>query len=340
MPARDEECALPACIASLLAQSEPGFELGREWELILVDDHSTDGTHALAAEAARHPGVTLLLAPPLASDASSGFTGKTNACWAGAQSARGKLLLFTDADTIHEPGDLSRARHELERYQVALLSYSPRQLTSGLIQQTLMPLVFAELAIVYPTRRVNLPEDRIAAANGQFILVEQEAYFAVGGHRAVGAQVLEDVALAHNIKRSKRPIRFRYAPDALSVRMYRNTPSMIEGWTKNLVLLLPNPIPLALLRLLDFILILGIPIVAFVYPFFTGLQRTLLFIVWARVLWRFYARVAKSNFPVLSCALSLFGIPLFLFLLLRSYLQVKVHKVVAWKGRTYSTTAR
>ena len=338
IPARNEEESLPACLESLIGQSEPGFELGREWELLLIDDRSSDATPAIFAEAAKLPGVRLIEAPVLDTSANSGFTGKTNACWAAAQAASGELLLFTDADTIHLAGDLSRARHEMEKYNVALLSYSPRQLTSGLVQRMLMPLVFAELAVAYPPQRVNLPEDRTAAANGQFLLVRSEDYFAVGGHRAVGRKVLEDMALASNIKRSRRAIRFRYAPDALSTRMYRTTAAMIEGWTKNLALLFPMPIPMALISMLVFVLAVGLPIFAVSYPFLASWQRPVLWVVWLRGVWGFLSRVSKSNFPIPDRVLALFGIPLFVFLLVRSYIQVRVLKKVEWKGRTYSTT--
>jgi hypothetical protein len=220
---------------------------------------------------------------------------------------------------------------------VALLSYSPRQLTTGLLQRMLMPLVFAELAVAYPPARVNRPEDRTAAANGQFLMVRQEDYFAVGGHRGVGRSVLEDVALAHNIKRTKRAIRFRYAPDALSTRMYRTTAAMIEGWTKNLALLFGQPIPMALIALLVFILAIGLPVMATFYPFLVYWQRTVLWVVWLRGIWGFLARVSKSNFPIPDRILALFGIPLFAWLLVRSYIQVRVVKKVEWKGRSYST---
>jgi glycosyltransferase involved in cell wall biosynthesis len=340
IPARDEQDVLPACLKSLIDQSEPGFELGRDWEIIVINDRSSDSTGDIASEAAQLDGVSLIEAPTFDSGPHAGFTGKTNACWAGAQAAQGALLLFTDADTLHEPGSLSRARHELQKYEVAMLSYSPLQLTSGLLQRMIMPLVFAELAIAYPMKRVNEPEDRTAAANGQFLLVREDDYFALGGHRAVGRNVLEDVALADNFKRSKRAIRFRYAPDALSTRMYRTTAAMVEGWTKNLALLFTAPIPLALLRLLDFLLIVFIPVIALEYYFPTNLPRVLLWVVWARVLWRFYARVAKSNFPLIDCVVSVFGIPVLLWLLIRSYVQVRVVKKVEWKGRSYSTTLR
>jgi GT2 family glycosyltransferase len=334
VPARDEEDVLALCLESLLTQSETGFELGREWELIVVDDHSSDQTRAIADRAAARQGVRVLDAPEFGED--SGFTGKNAACWTGAQAARGRLLLFTDADTIHAPGDLSRARHEMERYKVNLLSYSPRQLTSGLMQRAVMPLVFAELSVAYPMHRVNTAEDRTVAANGQFLMVQAEDYFALGGHRAVGEQVLEDVALAANFKRARRAIRFRYAPEAVSARMYRSTAAMVEGWTKNLALLYSSALGVGLLRLLDLILIVGIPAVALLYPFLTTLQKALLWVVWVRVVWRFYARVAKSNFPAVDCALSIAAIPLFSYLCLASWYRVRVQKNVAWKGRTYS----
>ena len=337
IPARNEQESLPACIESLVTQSETGFELGKEWELILIDDRSSDATPAIMAEAGKLPAVRVLEAPPLDESPDSWFTGKTNACWAGAQAANGELLLFTDADTVHQPGDLSRARHELEKYKVSLLSYSPLQLTTGLLQRMLMPLVFAELAIAYPPQRVNIPEDRTAAANGQFILIRQEDYFSVGGHRGVGRSVLEDVALAHNIKRTKKAIRFRYAPDALATRMYRTNAAMIEGWTKNLALLFTQPIPMALIAMLVFCLAIGLPFLALASPFLFSWQRGVLWIVWFRGLWGFFSRVSKSNFPIPDRVLALFGIPVFAWLLVRSYIKVRVLKKVEWKGRTYST---
>src|SRR5271155_6247029 len=96
LPARNEERTLPECLASLLGQSEVGFALGVQWELIVVNDDSMDRTREIAAEVATaHPGMILLDAPPLDLSDRGGFTGKTNGCWAGAQVARGRYLLFT-----------------------------------------------------------------------------------------------------------------------------------------------------------------------------------------------------------------------------------------------------
>jgi len=334
IPARNEDKVLRGCLATLVNQSELAFELGAQWEIIVVNDDSSDGTRSIAdAVAAANSGVTVLDAPLLSPG--DGSTGKSAACWAGAQIARGKRLLFTDADTLHEPGDLSRSLHEAEKYKAALLSYSPRQIVTGFWQRALMPLVFSELASVYPMKQVNDPERSLAAANGQFVLVDRDAYFAVGGHGALGATVLEDVALARNIKDDGRTIRFRYAPDALLTRMYRTTAEMMEGWRKNLALLFPRPIYLAAWRVLDVLLFFGLPGLAVGMVWLQPWQRGVIWLIWLRTLWRFYSRVARSHFPASDVVVSILGVPLFIYLLVRSVVDHRVNKSVRWKGRTY-----
>lgn len=337
VPARDEEDCLGACLESLVAQSDEVFKLGRDWELIVVDDHSADRTGEIARSFA---GVTVMQAGKL----EKGWTGKANAIWTAARKARGRWLLFTDADTVHETGDLHRAIHEAVRHNVGMLSYSPKQWVSGLWQRALMPLVFCELALSYPPAKVSDPIQRVAAANGQFLLVEREAYRRIGGHGAVADKMLEDVELALVAKRRKVGLRFRYADDAVSTRMYRSTTAMIEGWTKNLALLFNNALALALWRALDIALLVGLPILAFELWNGRLAVRSLqwlgvgwvLLLIWMRNLFRYYARVAKSNFGFVDCALSPLALPLFVALLYRSWFQHRVLKQVSWKGRTYS----
>ena len=337
VPARNEEARLPECLRSLLAQDDALFELGKDWELLLVDDASSDRTRALMDEAAQgRPGVRVLSAPELDPEV---FTGKSNACWFAAGQAGGRWLLFTDADTIHEPHDLLHALYEAKKYDVKLLSYSPRQIVSGLVQRALMPLVFSELASVYSMKQINDPATKLAAANGQFLMVERATYFAVGGHRAVGRSVLEDVELAWNVKRyatrdGGRGMRFRYAADAVATRMYAGVADMVEGWTKNLALLFPHALQLAGWRLLDIALLL-LPLLIFVFPHWGNLQRGAILLIWVRTLLRYYRRVARSNFGALDVAISPLALPLFIALLVRSWVAHKVSKRVAWKGREY-----
>jgi glycosyltransferase involved in cell wall biosynthesis len=332
---------LPACLASLLVQDDEFFRMGRDWELLVVDDDSSDATREIAAAAAvKHKGMKVLEAPALELRGTKrAFTGKTNACWAGAQASSGRWLLFTDADTVHEPGNLVRAMHEAVKHEAALLSYSPGQVVVGFWQRALMPLIFSELASVYPTKQVNDPAKTVAAANGQFLMVDREIYFNVGGHRTVGRSVLEDVDLAFNVKRAAprhggRALWFRYAPDALRTRMYRGVGDMMEGWTKNLVLLFPHALALAAWRFLDILLLL-LPLLLLEFPHLRNYQQVAISLLWLRNLWRFYSRVARSNFGFVNCAISVLALPLFIVLLVRSWMDHKVFHRVGWKGRTY-----
>ena len=123
---------------------------------------------------------------------------------------------------------------------------------------------------------------------------------------------------------------------------------MIEGWTKNLKLLFDNALLLAVWRALDIFLLFGLPILA--YELWNarlgvhGLEWLgagwILALLWLRTLFRFYARVAKSNFPFLDCALAPLGLPLFVALLYRSWFQHRILKRVSWKGREYRPRGR
>jgi cellulose synthase/poly-beta-1,6-N-acetylglucosamine synthase-like glycosyltransferase len=353
IPARNEDDCLSDCLWSLVRQQEPQWELppqragdpgadaDSQWEIIVVNDASTDGTRALAESFA---GVTVMDAPKL----EKGWTGKANAVWAGAQAARGEWLLFTDADTVHEPGHLRLAIIEAERHGVGMLSYSPRQVVKGLAQRAVMPLIFGDLAATYAPARVNDPSKLTAAANGQFLLVRRDAYEKIGGHKAVQGAILEDVELALLAKRRGVGLRFRYAPEAVATRMYRSFGAMWEGWTKNLALLFANAPALAGMRLLQLAVLVGIPVLIGVLAWGLGgaygmslrsgtlgapMAIGALALVWLRALWGFYRRVAKSNFPFRDYVWAPLGIPLYAAMLWRSWFRHTVLRQVVWKGR-------
>ena len=330
IPARNEAETIRECLASLVKQSEDDFALGRDWELIVVDDASTDATRQTATE---FSGVTVLDATPL----TEGWIGKTNALWFAAQQARGKWLLFTDADTVHEPGNLRRAMHEAERYKVALLSYSPRQLGGGVLQRMLMALIFADLAQTYPPRLVNLPDSRVAAANGQFILIRRNTYMHIGGHKAVRGSLLEDVELARHTKHAGESLRLRFAPDAASTRMYGSLGATCAGWRKNLALLFPDALSRGLWKVVQAALLFGLPLLA-IYLYLIAARTPVILAAGLWWAWRVgvhYANTAKSHFPVADVFLSPLALPLYAWLLIDSWMQQHVRHRVTWKGREY-----
>lgn len=314
VPARNEEASLGSCLESLVTQT------GVRFEIIVVNDHSTDRTREIAAS---FPAVRLIDAAPL----SSGWTGKNNAVATGARAARGEWLLFTDADTIHLPGSLARALAEAKEEGVDLLSYSPEQIAVSFWEMATLPVVFAELARQYPPAKVSDPNSPAAAANGQYILIKRAAYDEMGGHAAVASDILEDVALARAVKASGRKIRFRYAADAVRTRMYRNFRQLREGWTKNLALLFPHPRTLAATSLL----LWAIPLFSLLLSLRNWWWNPILVLSF---LW-LYARLRRANFPAsMTLWAAAFGMPMFAYLLLRSK-QTHANGSVSWKGRTY-----
>jgi glycosyltransferase involved in cell wall biosynthesis len=320
VPARNEEACVGDCLASLVTQT------GVTFEIIVVDDHSTDHTGDIARSFA---GVRLISPGPLP----QGWTGKNNAVIAGAKEARGEWLLFTDADTVHLPGSLARALAEAKEHGAELLSYSPEQVAVTFWELATLPVVFAELARQYPPSKVSDPASPLAAANGQYILIRRGTYEAVGGHAAIATSLLEDVALARLVKDSGRRIRFRYAADAVRTRMYRNFRQLREGWTKNLALLFPRPGWLAAKSLLAW----GLGWGAFFWGSigFAGRERP-----WwstALVLAPMYLgmRLRRANFTWdMEVLGAIFGMPMFSYLLLRST-RAHAKGSVSWKGRMY-----
>jgi glycosyltransferase involved in cell wall biosynthesis len=324
VPARNEEVCLGRCLQSLVHQQ------GVEFEVMVVDDGSTDRTREIAQS---FPGVRIVDAGPVP----PGWTGKNNAVWTGSKQARGAWLLFTDADTFHLPGSLARSVAEAQQQGAAMLSYSPEQEVRGFWEKAVMPVIFAELAATYRPSQVSDPASPMAAANGQYLLISRQAYDAVGGHATVGTNLLEDVALARLVKRSGRKICFRYGADAVRTRMYRSFEQLREGWTKNLVLLFPSPTRLALLRLTEFVLIVGSTVVAVgegvngktALAIVSGMLAVLLIVLQQK-------RIRAAHFAWDANCLSLLGLPLFSYLLWRSQRFHKLGKVT-WKGRRART---
>jgi glycosyltransferase involved in cell wall biosynthesis len=330
IPARNEAESIGDCLASLAQQNEDDFLLGRDWELVVVDDGSTDATRQIVQEFA---GVIVLEAPPLP----DGWTGKANALWFAAQRARGHWMLFTDADTVHEQGNLRRAIHEAERHKVAMLSYSPRQRVQGFWQRATMPLIFADLAQRYPPRLVNQADSPVAAANGQFLLIGAGMYRRIGGHAAVHGSLTEDMDLARLCKKTHGGLRFRYAPDAVSARMYRSFSQMRQGWSKNLALLFPDALKRSLLKFFQAALLFGLPVLA-VYLYLIVANAGL---IWAVALWWVwragihYTSVAKAHFSWQDTLITPLALPVFGWLLIESRLRKSMGRPAIWKGREY-----
>jgi len=318
VPLRNDHARLGACLESLLRQSEPGWVLGKHWELLVVDDGSTDGS----LETARaYAGVQVL---PARSPLPKGWTGRNNALRTGAEQARGQWLLLTDTATIHLPSANSRALAEADRYGAAMLSYSARQLPGGLLGRAVLALVLSEVSTAYPPVQVNDPAKRLAFADRDFVLVRADAYRELGGMGAAASSLTAEVDLAFLAKRAKMGLRYRYAPDALEHR-HGGFAEVWKAGTATFALLVNNALALSLWRLLDVALVWGLPLGALFYPAPQPWVPWVILLLWLRTLLRIYRRGARSHLPTGDVLLSLaLGLPVFAALAYVSWFHVRV----------------
>jgi hypothetical protein len=229
LPARNEAHRIGATLRALLAQE--GIP---ELEILILDDGSTDGTgdivHSIAGV---DPRVRLI--EGLDESPPPGWLGKSWACQRLAQAAHGDYLVFVDADVELTPNAVASALSEMRDARLQLLSPYPRQLALTPAERIIQPLVTWLWMSTLPlrlTERAHYPS--MAAANGQFLIVDARAYRISGGHAAVSSMVLEDVGLLRSFKRAG----FQGSPaDGSAVaqcRMYDSTRDIYDGYTKSL----------------------------------------------------------------------------------------------------------
>ena len=225
IPARDEQHNIGAALDSVLQQAGVGTEV------IVLDDDSSDATAAVVASyAARDARVRLLTGLPLP----AGAWGKPIACARLAEAARGGELVFMDADVRLAPGALQALCAERERVDAALLSGLPLQVTVGFAERLIVPLIHFVLLGFLPLlamRRSVHPSFGVAC--GQLMIVERDAYFAAGGHRAVASQIHDGMALARLLRRVGFRTELADFTGAAHCRMYGSWREVASGFAKN-----------------------------------------------------------------------------------------------------------
>ncbi|MFJ6196333.1 glycosyltransferase [Micromonospora sp. NPDC092111] len=229
LPLRDEADRLTPCLRALLAQQGvPGLRI------VVLDDGSTDGTAELVrAVAGDDPRVTLLsgVAPP------PGWLGKPYACHqlAGRADPAATALAFVDADVVLTPYAVAAAVTELRAAGVTLLSAYPRILVRTAADRLVQPLLQWLWLTFLPLRAMERSaRPSLAAAGGQFLVVDRAGYARAGGHAAVADQVLEDIGLARAVKRSGGRIALADGSRLAACRMYETWPQLRDGYTKSL----------------------------------------------------------------------------------------------------------
>ena len=338
VPARNEQRNIRRCVECLLAQTYPNFEL------IVLDDRSTDATPDILRELAARDGRLRVLRGV---DLPPGWAGKPHALAQAAAQARGGWLCFVDADTFPAPEALASVHAEARRRGADLFTIMTEQEVGSFWERTVLPLVLTALSVGFSARKVNDPRRKDAIANGQFILIRHAVYRAVGGHTALRDSIVEDRDLAALVKSAGYRLVLADGRQVARTRMYTSLPEMWEGWTKNIFLGLKSSPGLLLLGAFGALLLL---FAALALPLWlaaglvwgstvpgsggwaVALEAAA---VWAYLLgWR--ARVLSEMHVPFWYALTVpLGAVVFAAMMLASTWKVLSGQGVTWKGRRY-----
>ena len=224
IPARNEAQTLRPALASLLKQDYPSFEV------IAVNDRSTDETGAILDEEARaHPYLNVVHLQELP----AGWIGKNYALWAGARRATGTLYLFADADVIMEPVAIRRAVDYLTSTGLDHLTIFPEVVAPRLGVQMFVSAFCFFFALAFRPWKARDPRSSCYVGIGAFNLIRAQAYQAMGTHQAIAMRPDDDMKFGKLVKRAGLRQEVLYGRGLIRVTWYASLPEVIQGLMKN-----------------------------------------------------------------------------------------------------------
>lgn len=329
IPARNEEMRLRPCLSTLSDSDYPILEI------LVLDDHSTDGTTQLVAHRAKgDPRIRLLAGENLP----DGWVGKPWACHQLAREAKGEYLLFVDADTRFSDITIAHAVNLAHQTKADLISLWPYLEAHTWSERLVIPFVHLFILFYLP-HWIRAPLRSLGAANGQFVLFRREAYEKIKGHESVRHHMVEDIGIARNLRQAGAKIlnldgtNPGHAIALVRCRMYTRFSEVWEGFTKNLYPSFDGNIP-------AFLFFQLIQVVVFLAPFLLLLTPYRGPLVWTEVaiiLALRFSLAHRFRQSYLGALLHPLGQSLVLVIAMNSWLQALRGKL-PWKGRHYPHT--
>jgi chlorobactene glucosyltransferase len=225
IPARNEEKNISKCVYSLLNQDY------RNLELIVLDDSSSDATlQILESMTNEFSNLRIIKGEALP----EGWLGKHWACHQLASEAKGEILLFTDADTVHSSPTISHAVSVMIREETDLLTAVVKERTDTLGELITIPFMIHSVFSIFPLVIAYGKKFRsLAVTSGQFMMFRKQSYLSIGGHEAVKDHGVDDISLGRLIKKARMKWRLYDASDLVECKMYDGFKAAYLGFLKN-----------------------------------------------------------------------------------------------------------
>jgi len=226
IPARDEERNIERCLNSLRNQ------LYKNYEILVLNDNSTDGTGKILDRIAAEDSRIRVFAGNTLPD---NWYGKPFALHQLSSNAKGEILIFTDADTIHSPSSISWAVTNIQFLKADMISGYIGQVFLKFGEIITVPLMFFLTGFVIPLFLNRFTKMTcFSAAVGQFIVIKHEVFKAIGGCREFKKKTSEDIYMSRLVKRMGFSTRFVNITEHVSCRMYDGYQNAVEGIGKNI----------------------------------------------------------------------------------------------------------
>lgn len=333
IPARNEQDNIKRCINSLLKQDYSNLEI------LVLDDNSTDITAAIVEKMAeKDDRVKLYHGKPLA----RGWLGKSYACQQLSEYANGDYLAFIDADTLHFPTSISSSVACLLKYRVDALSVFAKQIMVTIHERMMIPfgnfmiMGFMPLALIRKTKSALF-----STAIGQFILFKKDVYKAIGGHKSVKGEILEDIHISKQVKRCGFKFMIFDGRSNLYCRMYHNFKEVVHGYSKvifssfdyNIAMISVALIMITAIYLMPFVML---PLaILFDWPLVITniiILQTIFVLVTKIIL------AIRFKMKAVDVLLHPLSIMYLLSMAVNSVYQFRFNIGVYWKGRTYNVS--
>ena len=330
VPARNEERGVEACLQSLLNQDYPNFEV------IAIDDHSTDSTtQIMEALAQEYSHLKVLEGINLPED----WLGKPFALHQAFKIAQGEYILFTDADLVFKSNALNTAVHAMRARELDLLTLMPQAEFGSFWERAVQPVIFGFIASLTRFKNVNNPDHKSAMGFGAFLMFRRTAYEKIGGHEAGKADVLDDVLIAKRAKQAGLKLLVADGKQLFSIRMYFGLKEIWFGWQKNMFLAMNKSVVKAAYNIfvvLGFLctpyIILAINIFKQIGWFWIGLAMASVVLVSAAA----YKTCDELGLHRNTAVLFPLGALVMAAIMANSMFQTLVRKKTEWRGRIYS----